>query len=186
MIKIKNNIFNENKIIQMSINEENNLVIEICNDFPRVIKDANFSDIEWNYGGTFKILSEEEQMKQNATQFDETLLQDLDNFIQCYQFVDNEKIYTNGSELIQVSRIKQWFDYNNKHIKELEEENEELRKLCDTRYKYGSDMEGKYVVEHEKIRQAIEYINNYMPNYDFDHYNLEKLLKILKGEENEN
>ena len=48
MIKIKNNIFNENKIIQMSINEENNLVIEICNDFPRVIKDANFSDIEWN------------------------------------------------------------------------------------------------------------------------------------------
>jgi len=37
----------------------------------------------------------------------------------------------------------------------------------------------------QRIDKAIEYINAYMPNYDFDHYNLEKLLKILKGEKNE-
>ena len=35
------------------------------------------------------------------------------------------------------------------------------------------------------IDKAIEYINNYMPNYDFDHYNLAKLLKILRGEKDE-
>lgn len=49
MIKIKDNIINENKIIQISINEDNNLEIDIEHSFPIVIKDATFDDIEWNY-----------------------------------------------------------------------------------------------------------------------------------------
>lgn len=49
MIKIKDKIFNENKINQIYINEMNNLEIDIDEHFPIVIKDANFSDIEWNY-----------------------------------------------------------------------------------------------------------------------------------------
>lgn len=36
------------------------------------------------------------------------------------------------------------------------------------------------------IKEAIEYIESYMPNYDFDKTNLIKLLEILKGENNEN
>lgn len=36
----------------------------------------------------------------------------------------------------------------------------------------------------QRINKAIEYIKSYLPNYDFDHSNLEKLLEIL-GENNE-
>ena len=35
---------------------------------------------------------------------------------------------------------------------------------------------------NEKIDKAIEYIKSYLPNYDFDYNNLEKLLEILGGE----
>lgn len=51
MIKIEDNIINENKIIQISINEDNNLEIDIEHSFPIVIKNATFDDIEWNYSG---------------------------------------------------------------------------------------------------------------------------------------
>jgi DNA repair ATPase RecN len=60
--------------------------------------------------------------------------------------------------------------------------NEELKKLIE---KYDKEVNRLFKENKElksKIDKAIEYINNYMPNYDFDHYNLEKLLKILKGE----
>ena len=36
-----------------------------------------------------------------------------------------------------------------------------------------------------KINKAIKYIKSYLPNYDFDHSNLEKLLEILRDKENE-
>ena len=151
-----------------------------------------------------------------TTQFDETLLQDLDSFIKYYEFIDAEKVYTNGSELIQVSRIKQWFTYNKEKQKQLEEENKRLNNIikpkeinynylkllfekkdkeeviksfvykCEQLEKMYKSYEEKEIEVMKKdniIDKAIEYINNYMPNYDFDHYNLEKLLKILKGEE---
>ena len=57
------------------------------------------------------------------------------------------------------------------YFKTLEEYDKEVNKLFQENKKLKS-----------KLDKAIEYINNYMPNYDFDHYNLEKLLKILKGE----
>lgn len=34
-----------------------------------------------------------------------------------------------------------------------------------------------------RIDKAIEYIKSYLPNYDFDHSNLEKLLQILGDKE---
>jgi hypothetical protein len=49
MIKIEDNIINENKIIQISINEDNNLEIDIEHSFPIVIKNATFDDIQWEY-----------------------------------------------------------------------------------------------------------------------------------------
>jgi len=33
----------------------------------------------------------------------------------------------------------------------------------------------------DRISKAIEYIESYMPNYDFDKTNLTKVLDILKG-----
>ena len=57
------------------------------------------------------------------------------------------------------------------YFKTLEEYDKEVNKLFQENKKLKS-----------KLDKAIEYINNYMPNYDFGHYNLEKLLKILKGE----
>ena len=36
----------------------------------------------------------------------------------------------------------------------------------------------------DRIDKAIEYINNYLPNYDFDKTNLKELLNILQGSDN--
>jgi len=40
-------------------------------------------------------------------------------------------------------------------------------------------------IQQQRIDKAIEYIKSYLPNYDFDHSNLEKLLEILGDKENE-
>ena len=49
---------------------------------------------------------------------------------------------------------------------------------------YDNDKKGDMVLEYqEKIDKAIEYIESYMPNYDFDKTNLIKLLEILDKEE---
>lgn len=45
----------------------------------------------------------------------------FEEFIKQYSFFDKQQIYTNGSELIQVFRIKQWEEYK-------EKENQELKK----------------------------------------------------------
>ncbi len=63
--------------------------------------------------------------------------------------------------------------------------NEELKNLIE---KYDKEV-NKLFQENKKLKskidKAIKYINTYMPNYDFDHYNLAIILKMLKGEENE-
>lgn len=56
-------------------------------------------------------------------------------------------------------------------IEELKIENRKLQSL--------------YLDALNRIDKAIEYIKNYLPNYDFDHSNLEKLLEILGGLNNE-
>ena len=35
----------------------------------------------------------------------------FDEFVESYGFKDNEEVYTNGSELIPVFRVKQWLDH---------------------------------------------------------------------------
>lgn len=44
----------------------------------------------------------------------------LDEFIKQYSFIDEEQIYTNGSELIHTFRVKQWEEHK-------EKENQKLR-----------------------------------------------------------
>ena len=48
----------------------------------------------------------------------------LDEFIRQYSFVDSERVYTNGSELIPAFRIKQWEEHRR-------QENQELKKQLD-------------------------------------------------------
>ena len=45
--------------------------------------------------------------------------------------------------------------------------------------KENKKLEQDLYIALNKIDKAIEYIKNYLPNYDFDHSNLEKLLEIL-------
>lgn len=48
----------------------------------------------------------------------------LDEFIKQYSFIDEEQIYTNGSELIHTFRVKQWEEHK-------KQENQELKKQLD-------------------------------------------------------
>lgn len=45
----------------------------------------------------------------------------FEEFIKQYSFFDKQQIYTNGSELIQVFRIKQWEEHKEKENQELKE-----------------------------------------------------------------
>ena len=40
-----------------------------------------------------------------------TFPETFDKFVEEYGFVDEKEVYTNGSELIQVFRVKQWLDH---------------------------------------------------------------------------
>ena len=51
----------------------------------------------------------------------------LDEFIKQYSFIDEEQIYTNGSELIQTFRIKQWEEHKKQEIQSLKKQLEEFR-----------------------------------------------------------
>ncbi len=117
-------------------------------------------------------------------QFDETLLQDLDNFIQSYQFIDDKKIYTNGSELIQVSRIKQWFAYNNK---QLEEENKKLKKELDNvnvskdNYVKLINKVGELTERIDKAIRLLEILKG-SARWEKHLYEIDDLIETLKGE----
>ena len=57
-----------------------------------------------------------------------TFPETFDKFVEEYGFVDEKEVYTNGSELIQVFRVKQWLDHE-----------AELKKAEDERFKAASD-----------------------------------------------
>ena len=43
----------------------------------------------------------------------------LDEFIKQYSFIDRKEIYTNGSDLIQTFRVKQWEEHRQREYQEL-------------------------------------------------------------------
>ena len=57
-----------------------------------------------------------------------TFPETFDKFVEEYGFVDEKEVYTNGSELIQVFRVKQWLDHE-----------AGLKKAEDERFKAASD-----------------------------------------------
>lgn len=67
----------------------------------------------------------------------------FDEFVKEYGFKDDKEVYTNGSDLIQIFRVKQWLEHDNK-----------LRAIeTDTAYECG-----KAVLD--KIRAEIEDYGN--------------------------
>lgn len=73
-----------------------------------------------------------------------------------------------------------------KKVMKLEQENKQLKEELENdidryedtiSYQLGFDKGKEYL--QQRIDKAIEYIKSYLPNYDFDHSNLEKLLEIL-------
>ena len=49
----------------------------------------------------------------------------FDEFVEEYGFVDKEEVYTNGSELIQVFRVKQWLEHEDL-VKKMEKKNKNI------------------------------------------------------------
>ena len=53
-------------------------------------------------------------------------------------------------------------------------------------FNYITNLQEENELLKNRIDKAIEYIKSYLPNYSFDHYDLEKLLNILRGDKNDN
>lgn len=66
----------------------------------------------------------------------------LDEFIKEYSFIDNKEIYTNGSELIQVFRIKQWEEHKQNNWNELKKGIEDVLKT--TSEKWGRNCANEF------------------------------------------
>ena len=89
----------------------------------------------------------------------------IEEYFKDYAFIDEEQIYTNGSELIPTFRVKQWEEHKDKEIERL----------------------------NNIIKEAIEYLESY--NTDFKNCRfgeapisireLGDLLDILKGSDKE-
>lgn len=70
------------------------------------------------------------------------------------------------------------------YITNLQEENEKIRKMNMYKHKYGSDMEGKYIIEKAKNKKAIEYIKEHYYEMIFGGdfvVKSDELLNILNG-----
>ena len=111
----------------------------------------------------------------NEIQFNGALLQDLDSFIECYQFIDDKQIYTNGSELIPVFRIKQWFEYNNQ-----QQEIDRLNHIIDELEKW-TNMQIDFLKDLDDIPNAKNIINEHTTMV-LTYQNILDKLKELKEE----
>lgn len=70
----------------------------------------------------------------------------FEEFIKQYSFFDKQQIYTNGSELIQVFRIKQWKEHK-------EKENQELKKQLENCYCNRTDCSGR--IKDSKVYDSL-------------------------------
>ena len=97
MIKIKNQIFNENNII--SIKEQNNHIIIDTKLFEISIDNATFNDIEWNY----------EYIKENIDEYI-SLSNDYYTLEKRYKELEEE----NNRIELENEKLKSWVDSLNK------------------------------------------------------------------------
>lgn len=67
----------------------------------------------------------------------------------------------------------------------LQQENSQLKETVNHEHKYGSEIEGKYILEREKNKKAIKYLKylkDSTAKYSLNTWNLRKLIKILEGD----
>jgi predicted RNase H-like nuclease (RuvC/YqgF family) len=72
-----------------------------------------------------------------------------------------------------------------KEIERLKKENNILKENAEHNDKVVDNVNWENMLLKKRISKAIEYIESYMPNYDFDKTNLTKVLDILKGVDKE-
>ena len=70
-------------------------------------------------------------------------------------------------------------------IRILEEEIERLKNINEEHRILNGELRKELQEKENIIKEVREYIESYMPNYDFDKTNLIKLLEILQGSEKE-
>lgn len=72
----------------------------------------------------------------------------FEEFAEYYGFKDDKEIYTNGSDLIPVFRVKQWLEHDNK-----------LRAIeTDTAYECGKHA-NKWIPVSEELPEEFEFVN---------------------------
>lgn len=71
----------------------------------------------------------------------------LDEFIKQYSFIDNKQFYTNGSELIQTFRVKQWEEHKEKENNQLKHVIDELEKWLTDRQINDSTLDEWTIIE---------------------------------------
>ena len=102
------------------------------------------------------------------------MIEDIKSFMKDIEML-NKKLDAQdkiiNEQALEIARLKE--------KSEILEENNKL--LIQQKYQMYKDLD----IAYDKIDKAIEYIKNYLPNYDFDHSNLDELLEILGDKENE-
>ena len=102
------------------------------------------------------------------------MIEDIKSFMKDIEML-NKKLDAQdkiiNTQALEIARLKE--------KSEILEENNKL--LIQQKYQMYKDLD----IAYDKIDKAIEYIKSYLPNYDFDHSNLDELLEILGDKENE-
>ena len=114
----------------------------------------------------------------------------LDEFIKQYSFIDEEQIYTNGSELIQTFRIKQWEEHKKQENQSLKKQLEEKNKpqifidTQDMEERYSEGLYQDYLEEENKKyknkqKEFIEYMNKTIEELECDDVDDEEIKGYL-------
>ena len=82
----------------------------------------------------------------------------FDEFAKAYGFKDDKEIYTNGSELIPVSRVKQWLEHINKPTQMIDKSNFDERQ-------YKADTDTAYECGRASVLSVIEDIKHEITKY---------------------
>lgn len=96
----------------------------------------------------------------------------FEEFVKYYGFKDKEEVYTNGSELIQVFRVKQWLEHIQKPTQMLDKSNfsqEQYRADTDCAYDCGYNKGFKDGIRSSNIEHGMAEIAEHLVDYDVVH-----------------
>lgn len=90
----------------------------------------------------------------------------FDEFIKQYSFFDKQQIYTNGSELIHVFRIKQWEEHKEKENQELKKQLENMADSYCNASKLKHERASKIVKMNNQQKEFIKWLEDYLNLFD--------------------